>query len=650
MHVRLAEFANQKQCDNVKPKCTACVVRDSECRHSETESRQFKRKYQQLKEKRTAQEELFDMLQNMPEKDAANVFNRIRAGANAEAIVQHVQEGSLVMELSNVPKASPRFHFPYVDSIPPRLRESVYFQSRIYEAIDAYSQGTGSPKDPSVSRQSNYANPILAAKIIESSLDVARISHWTNVCSNDHLLRNLLYGYLIHQYPKHHFFHKGYFLEDMVSKSSEFCSPLLMNAILAKACASSQIFANRTRFWDPDSLAYRFLAEAKRLWELEDKELRLTTIQAGCLINVTMNDFGHDKPGFAYSLKALSMAQKMGFFVAPRTADTKFEHAKAFTAWALASWLSLQGYYYFKPPCLLDIPASALPDVDENPDWYSEITLGYDSDEHTFPIGFGHGMKALCELRVIQNEIATMCFSRSATTKKMPWGAALHIQAKMGAWYEALPDALQPWSVFHPSHLILHCEYHSMLMTLFSTQLSATDGSSDSLTAYQRNSAQAIITQSTIELESILRIYYLRHSFEAYDAMLVIFLAHLANTTLASIEQLEQDPSSVPTETSETLLSALILCFKGLHDQSKNAYIASLMLAVMKDRLSVDVRKAVARHVPHDDQDSESEWLEELSTEQSKPIISELVLPGTNLHEDPQMWRLANLADEARRH
>ncbi|KAK1907789.1 hypothetical protein P3342_006118 [Pyrenophora teres f. teres] len=228
----------KSKCDNVKPKCTACVVRDSECRHSETESRQFKRKYQQLKEKRTAQEELFDMLQNMPEKDAANVFNRIRAGANAEAIVQHVQEGSLVMELSNVPKASPRFHFPYVDSIPPRLRESVYFQSRIYEAIDAYSQGTGSPKDPSVSRQSNYANPILAAKIIESSLDVARISHWTNVCSNDHLLRNLLYGYLIHQYPKHHFFHKGYFLEDMVSKSSEFCSPLLMNAILAKACVS----------------------------------------------------------------------------------------------------------------------------------------------------------------------------------------------------------------------------------------------------------------------------------------------------------------------------------------------------------------------------------------------------------------------------
>ncbi|KAI0573231.1 hypothetical protein TUN199_07659 [Pyrenophora tritici-repentis] len=586
----------------------------------------------------------------MPGKDAADIFNRIRTGANAEAIVQIVQEGSLIMELSNVPEASSRFHFPYIDSIPPRLRESIYFQSRIYEAIDAYSQGNRSPEHPSVLRQSNYAKPILAAKTIESSLDVARISSWTNVCSNDHLLGLLLDGYLVHQYPKHLFFHKVYFLEDMVSKGSEFCSPLLMNAILAKACASSRIFANRTRFWDPDSLAYRFLAEAKRLWELEDREPTLTTIQAGCLINATMNDFGHDKPGFAYTLKALSMAQKMGLFVAPWTADNKFEHAKAFTAWALASWLSLQGYYYFKPPCLLDIPASALPDVDESPDWYSEITLSYDSDQHAFPMGFGYGMKALCELRVIQNEIGIMCFGRSATNKKMPWGAALHIQAKMEAWYEALPVALQPRSIFHPSHLILHCEYHSMLMTLFKTQVSATDGSSDSLTPYQRNNAQAIIAQSMIELESILRIYYLRHSFEAYDAMLIIFLAHLANAILTSIEQLEQYPSSVPTETSEFLLSALILCFKGLHDQSKNAYIASLMLAVMKDRLSVDVRNAVGRHVSHDDPDSEFESLEELSTEQSKPIISELVLPGTNLNEEPKMWRLANLADEARRH
>ncbi|RMZ71889.1 hypothetical protein GMOD_00009240 [Pyrenophora seminiperda CCB06] len=643
------------QCDNAKPKCTACVTRDSECRHSETESRQFKRKYQQLKDQRTAQEELFDLLQSMPEKDAVNIFHRIRSGANAEAVVQHIQEVGLVMELSNVPEASSRYHFPYIDSIPPRLQDSVYFQSRIFGAIDAAKQSARSSEDDAFSRQSSYAKPMLAAKMVESSLEDARISSWTNVSSNDRLLRSLLDGYFIHQYPKQFFFHKGYFLEDMIARGHEFCSPLLMNAVLAKACftntakASSQLFANRTRFWDPDSLAYRFLAEAKRLWELEDREPRLTTIQAGCLINATMNDFGHDEPGFAYTRKALSLAQAMGLFAAPRGMDAKTEHAKTFTAWALASWLSLQGYYYFKPPCLLDVPVRGLPDVNRSPNWYSEISLRYQSDQKVFPMGFGHGMKALCELRVIQNEIGMMCFNRSATSRKMPWGAALHIQAKMEAWYEALPASLKPHSIFHPSHLVLHCEYHSMLMTLFKTQISATDDTTESLTNQQRNDAQNIITQSAIHLESILRIYYLRHSFEVYDTMLIIFLTHLANTILFSIEKLEQGPSDVSTETSKSLLATLVLCFKGLHDQSKNAYIASLVLAVMKDRLSDDVRNAVGRHATHDDADSESESVDESSTEQAKPIISELVLPGTNLNEEPHGWRLASLLDGARR-
>jgi hypothetical protein len=100
------------------------------------------------------------------------------------------------------------------------------------------------------------------------------------------------------------------------------------------------MLANRTKFWDPDNLSYRFLAEAKRLWELEDGELRLTTIHAGCLISATMNDFGHDEPGFAYTVKALNMAQRMGVFHLSREDHTKLEKAKAFTAWGLSSWLT----------------------------------------------------------------------------------------------------------------------------------------------------------------------------------------------------------------------------------------------------------------------------------------------------------------------
>jgi hypothetical protein len=87
-------------------------------------------------------------------------------------------------------------------------------------------------------------------------------------------------------------------------------------------------------------LTYRFLVEAKRLWELEGGQPKLTTIQAGCLITAAMDVIGHDKPGIAYTLIALSLAQRMGVFRPPQTTNKKLENAKAFTAWSLSTWLT----------------------------------------------------------------------------------------------------------------------------------------------------------------------------------------------------------------------------------------------------------------------------------------------------------------------
>ncbi|KAI4663077.1 uncharacterized protein J4E79_004391 [Alternaria viburni] len=229
-------------------------------------------------------------------------------------------------------------------------------------------------------------------------------------------------------------------------------------------------------------------------------------------------------------------------------------------------------YYYFKPPCLLDIPADPLPDVDGRSEWYGQMSLRYPPDEQTYSPEFAHSMKALCELRVIQNEIGVMCFSRSKESRKMPWGAALHIQAKLEA------------------------------------------------------------------------------CFEAYDSTLTIFLAQLANLTLEPLEQLERDPGNAPPEVSESLLSTLVLCFGGLYEQSKSAYIAGIMLMIMRKRLSADVRNAVGRYVSIEETDSDTDPMDETDLGFSHPILSELILPGTSLSDDPKSWRLKNLVDDPRRY
>lgn len=223
----------------MRPRCAACVARDTECRYGETEARQIRRRYQELKDKRTAQEELYDMLQTMTEQDAADVFRRIRSGAKAEALVRHVQEGSLVLGLSVAPETRIRYEFPYMATIPAALRESIYFRSHVFDALQTLDSAPSFATQANlVARQSNYAKPLFAAEMVDPLLAEARPSQWTQVSSNDLLLRKLLEGYFMFEYPWDFIFHKDYFLEDMVSGNNRFCSSLLVNALLAKACVS----------------------------------------------------------------------------------------------------------------------------------------------------------------------------------------------------------------------------------------------------------------------------------------------------------------------------------------------------------------------------------------------------------------------------
>ena len=82
-----------------------------------------------------------------------------------------------------------------------------------------------------------------------------------------------------------------------------------------------------------------FLAEAKRLWELEADSPRITTVQAALLLDLTHILCGVDKIGRAYSTRAITMAKELGLFdgtVAVRSQKTAA--ARAFTAWMLYNY------------------------------------------------------------------------------------------------------------------------------------------------------------------------------------------------------------------------------------------------------------------------------------------------------------------------
>lgn len=96
---------------------------------------------------------------------------------------------------------------------------------------------------------------------------------------------------------------------------------------------------NRAEYWNPETLHYRFLAEAKRLWELEANEPRVTTIQAGVIFSVIHNVCGLDEVGKAYRIQAVALSHKLSLF--DRTMggpDGRIRHGRAYAAWALYIW------------------------------------------------------------------------------------------------------------------------------------------------------------------------------------------------------------------------------------------------------------------------------------------------------------------------
>ncbi|KAF4975354.1 hypothetical protein FDECE_18583, partial [Fusarium decemcellulare] len=293
-------------CDAQRPRCSACVRFTTACQYAtipdETHSQALKRKYDETKDRNEVLEELFHFLQSKPEKEAFELFRRIRAKDDAESIVKHVKDGNLVLQLALTPESRFRYQFPHVKEMPRFLQtpDNPYVDSMVYEwTVGGLSTSQSQSRQGSgreIESQSPYLKPFHAAVLVDPLLDSVKPSIWTSVSTDDDLMRDLLAAY----------------------------------------------FLRRADYWNPQSLGYKFLAEAKRLWDLEGQQSKLTAIQAALFLNRTCNMDGADAIGCWYTSRAVDMARELELFTVPNKAmSQEMRIAREFTAWTLFCW---QGY------------------------------------------------------------------------------------------------------------------------------------------------------------------------------------------------------------------------------------------------------------------------------------------------------------------
>lgn len=196
-----------------------------------------------MQDRITPYEELFGLLQTKSETESLEILRRVRSGVDVGSILRHARDGDLLIQLSLAPESRRRYDFPYISDMPASIlvQDNLYLHSFVYETTFRAPRSHGFDHN---SRREGYGDdrylkPYHAAQVVEPNFSNVTVSKWTSVTSDDQLLRRLLNAYLYYQHPWTAAFHMDYFLKDMASGRSRFCSSLLVNAVLAAACVSS---------------------------------------------------------------------------------------------------------------------------------------------------------------------------------------------------------------------------------------------------------------------------------------------------------------------------------------------------------------------------------------------------------------------------
>jgi hypothetical protein len=176
-------------------------------------------------------------------ENALQAYKKVCGGEDIASILRQLKDGDLLLQMAVRPDVRIRYEFPLVSGMPKTLLApyNPYAGSRLYQIaleVQGRSQSVTKAARPRETRvqSSLHQIPYFAADLVEPRLPTLSISDWTMVSKDNVLLRKLLQSYFLYDYDTFAIFHRGVFLQAMREGDRRFCTPLLVNAVLAEAC------------------------------------------------------------------------------------------------------------------------------------------------------------------------------------------------------------------------------------------------------------------------------------------------------------------------------------------------------------------------------------------------------------------------------
>ncbi|KAL6229398.1 hypothetical protein BDW75DRAFT_245763 [Aspergillus navahoensis] len=218
-------------------------------------------------------------------------------------------------------------------------------QKNIALSIQAAST-EGSPVEDTATDTNEFRRDsrISVEKLCDSPLFQVPCKPWTKVTNDDHLVSGLVSLYFTWDHPLMQVVDQEMFLRDMSAgdTSSGFCSPVLVNSILAVASTYSPYPEVYAVPGDVASRGQHFFEEAEMRWKAEEGRPSLANIQALAIMSHNLKLQGKDDASWLCIRQAVQLGQDIGLFNLPKSGHSNWDqlperirHSSARTAWSL---------------------------------------------------------------------------------------------------------------------------------------------------------------------------------------------------------------------------------------------------------------------------------------------------------------------------
>lgn len=178
-------------------------------------------------------------------------------------------------------------------------------------------------------------------------------------------------------------------------------------------------------------------------------------------------------------------------------------------------------------------------------------------------------------------------------------------------------------------------EYHAIIADLFLPHV-LTEVSSPPPRSFE----ETVILANT-HMETLTRLYYLRHSFDTFDAFLTTSIVRHLSATITHLSLPLELARRLRLPTEETLRSALVLYTVGLCAQAKNTYICTLIYLGLQSLIRpVDLQLLLRYVVPP---------MEEEMLPKVPRAITSWPLPICRMNQDPKKAALNRMVSEYER-